>query len=382
MRAHGLLAAAFVLLLAPGAQARLAVAGLDGKQLEKGEDKGQTPDSIAVIDLAAATPKVIGTLPVPAAMIGPPEAVVVSPDERFAIVTASQKSDPADPYHPVPDGPVSVIGLDDPAHPRLLQTIQAGPGASGISINRAGNLVLVASRNADAVYAFTLKNRHLAAAGKVDLGAGADPTDVVIAPDDTHAYAITWGAGKVIEIAIDGSKLSLTGKDVPTGRNAYGGFITPDGNWLVNTNVGGSLNGDKTGALTMVDLKAHTLALSLPVGNTPEHIALSPDGKHALLVLANGAPRVKSSPKWDSVTGVLKIFAIGPGTLTPVAEAPSCHWLQGAAFSDDGRTVLAECAGERTIEVYHFDGKALVQDKAATLPFVSRPGAIATHRSR
>lgn len=382
MRAHGLLAAAFVLLLAPGAQARLAVAGLDGKQLEKGEDKGQTPDSIAVIDLAAATPKVIGTLPVPAAMIGPPEAVVVSPDERFAIVTASQKSDPADPYHPVPDGPVSVIGLDDPAHPRLLQTIQAGPGASGISINRAGNLVLVASRNADAVYAFTLKNRHLAAAGKVDLGAGADPTDVVIAPDGTHAYTITWGAGKVIEIAIDGSKLSLTGKDVPTGRNAYGGFITPDGNWLVDTNVGGALNGDKTGALTMVDLKAHTLALSLPVGNTPEHIALSPDGKHALLVLANGAPRVKSSPKWDSVTGVLKIFAIGPGTLTPVAEAPSCHWLQGAAFSDDGRTVLAECAGERTIEVYHFDGNSLVQDKAATLPFVSRPGAIATHRSR
>jgi len=382
MRTHGLLAAALVLLLAPGAQARLAVAGMDGKQLEKGEDKGQTPDSIAVIDLGLTPPKVIGTLPVPAAMIGPPEAVVVSQDERFAIVTASQKSNPADPYHPVPDGPVSVIGLDDPAHPRLLQTIQAGPGASGVSINRARNLVLVASRNADAIYAFTLKNRHLTAAGKVDLGAGADPTDVVIAPDGAHAYAITWGAGKVIEIAIDGSKLSLTGKDVATGRNAYGGFITPDGNWLVNTNVGGGLNGDKTGALTMVDLKAHKLALSLPVGNTPEHVALSPDGKHALLVLANGAPRVKSSPKWDSVTGVLKIFAIGPGALTPVAEAPSCHWLQGAAFSDDGKTVLAECAGERVIEVYAFDGKSLVQDKTATLPFVSRPGAIATHLSR
>jgi len=382
MRAHGLLAAAFVLFLVPVAQARLAVAGIDGKQLEKGDDTGRTPDSVAVMDLALTPPKVVGTLPVPAAMIGPPEAVFVSRDERFAIVTASQKFNPADPYHPVPDGPVSVIGLDDPAHPKLLQTIQAGPGASGVSVNRAGNLVLVASRNADAVYAFTLKDRHLTAAGKVDLGAGADPTDVVIAPDGAHAYAITWGAGKVIEIAIDGTRLSLTGKDVPTGRNAYGGFVTPDGNWLVNTNVGGALNGDKTGALTMVDLKAHTLALSLPVGNTPEHIALSPDGKHALLVLANGAPRVKANPIWDSVTGVLKIFAIGPGTLTPVAEAPSCHWLQGAAFSDDGKTVLAECAGERTIEVYHFDGKSLAQDKAATLPFVSRPGAIATHLSR
>ena len=57
-------------------------------------------------------------------------------------------------------------------------------------------------------------------------------------------------------------------------------MVTPDGNWLINTNVGGALAGDDhTGTLTMVDLKAHRLALSLPVGKTPEHVMLSPDGK-------------------------------------------------------------------------------------------------------
>jgi len=37
---------------------------------------------------------------------------------------------------------------------------------------------------------------------------------------------------------------------------------------------------------------------------------------------------------------------------------------------------------EREILVYRFDGTSLVQDKAATMSFESRPGAIATGVSR
>ena len=370
-----------LLALMPGAQARLAVAAIDGKQLLAGETTGRTPDSVAVIDLSGTVPRVLGSIAVPAAMIGPPEAVAVSRDEKFAIVTASQKFNAADPLHPDFDDTVSVIGLDDPAHPRLLQTVAAGLGACGVSINRAGTVVLVASRAADAVYVFTPKNRRLTPAGKVDLGKGADPTDVVFAPDGAHAYAITWHAGKVMELAIDGAKASLTGHDVKVGRDAYGASITPDGQWLINTNVGG-VGDSRIGALTMIDLRTHTLALALTVGKTPEHVTLSPDGKYALLVLANGAATSATDPRFNDVTGMVKIFAVGPGSLTEVASAPTCHWAQGATWSDDGRTVLAQCAAERVIQVFHFDGRNLAPDKAATLTFVSRPGAIATHRSR
>src|SRR5262249_22302634 len=87
--------------LVSGADARLAISGNDGKQLQKGEDGGVLPDSISVIDLNGPAPKVIGSLQVPAAMIGPPEAVVVSRDEKFAIVTAAQKVDPTDPMKPL-----------------------------------------------------------------------------------------------------------------------------------------------------------------------------------------------------------------------------------------------------------------------------------------
>ena len=97
---------------------------------------------------------------------------------------------------------------------------------------------------------------------------------------------------------------------------------------------------------------------------------------------SNGAATVKTDPAYDKVLGILKIYAVGAGTLTEVAQADSGHWCQGATWSDDGRVILQQCATERAILVYRFDGQALVQDKAATMTFESRPGAIATQHSR
>jgi DNA-binding beta-propeller fold protein YncE len=377
--------AALVLLCScpAAADARLAISGNDGKQLQAGEDSKVTPDSVSVIDLNAYPPKVIGQMQVPTAMIGPPEAVAVSRDESFAIVTASQNSNPADPMRPVDGDKVSVIDLSTPSQPRLLETVASGAGASGIAMNRAENLVLVAAKAESAIIVLRLSGKKLTQAGRVDLGKGAMPTDVVFAPDGRHAYAVVQGTNKIMELSVDGAKVTLTGQDVATGRSPYGASVTPDGQWLINTNLGGALlSEDRTGTLTMVDLKTHRLALSLPVGRTPEHVTLSPDGKYAVLVLANGAANTKSDPKYNQVTGILKVFAVGPGTLTEVGSADSCHWAQGATFSQDGKLVLQQCAAEREILVYRFDGKSLVQDKNATLRFESRPGAIATGMSR
>jgi hypothetical protein len=100
------------------------------------------------------------------------------------------------------------------------------------------------------------------------------------------------------------------------------------------------------------------------------------------VVLANGAANSKSDPKYDSVLGILKVFAVEPGRLDEVARADTCHWAQGAAWSDDGRVLLQQCAAERQIQVFRFDGHSLTQDKGAALTFESRPGSVATRRTR
>jgi DNA-binding beta-propeller fold protein YncE len=381
--AGSMLLAASLPLFPLAAQAGLAVSANDGKQLVKDEPILQTPDSVSVIDLGRYPPKVIGSVAVPASMIGPPAAVAVAKGEKFAIVTAAQKFDPANPFQPAADDKVSVIDLTRPTHPRVLQTVTSGAGASGVSINPAGTLVLVAAKGEDAIIVFKLAGNRLSAAGRVDLGKGAAPTDVVFATDGRKAYAVAQGVSKIIELAVDGSSVSRTGNDVATGRNPYGAVVTPDGAWLINTNLAGALEGsDRTGTITMVDLKEHKVAASAAAGRVPEHVALSPDAKYALVVLANGAATAKSDPNYNSVLGILKVYAVGPGTLTEVARADSGHWCQGATWSDDGRVILQQCATERAILVYRFDGHTLVQDPAASMVFESRPGAVATQYSR
>src|SRR2546423_160608 len=130
MGMRSIAAAALIGLSPVAADARLAISGNDGKQLQAAEQGPVTPDSVSVIDLDAYPPKVIGQVQVPAAMIGPPEAVAVSRDESFAIVTAAQKINPADAMHPLDNDQVSVIDLSRPAQPRVLQTVASGAGAS------------------------------------------------------------------------------------------------------------------------------------------------------------------------------------------------------------------------------------------------------------
>src|SRR5436190_10178638 len=137
MRLSGLLLALSLPFCSIPAWAELAVAANDGKQLQPGESQTPTPDSISILDLGHYPPKVLGSLEMPASMIGSPNAVVVGAGDKFAIVTASQKFDPADPAHPAADDKVSVVDLADPAHPKLLQTVSSGPLASGVAMNKA-----------------------------------------------------------------------------------------------------------------------------------------------------------------------------------------------------------------------------------------------------
>ena len=45
--------------------------------------------------------------------------------------------------------------------------------------------------------------------------------------------------------------------------------------------------------------------------------------------------------------------------LSKVAEAPIGHWSQGAAFSPDGKTILAGNMVEKEIQVFSWGGSTL-----------------------
>jgi DNA-binding beta-propeller fold protein YncE len=350
-----------------------------------------TPDNVTVVDMGHWPPKAVGTVAAPASIVGPPAAVAVSRDEKFAIVTASTKIDPADRNKAVPNNQVSVIDLSDPKHPKVSQSLTGGPGNAGVSINHQGTLALVASSGDDSIHVFSIAGATLTPAGALKLEAHARPTDVVFAPDGAHAYAIAQGAGKVVELAVNGTTLTRTGNEIPTGRQPYGAVVTPDGRWLVNTNLGGSLQspapvpgqrGPRIGSISLVDLKNHKLAASVDVGQTPEHVGMSPDGRYIAVVVANGTAFAKSDPNFGKVLGILRIFRIEGGALTEVTHTDTGHWCQGTAFSNDGKRILLQCATERALEAFDFDGRELTREAAADVALESRPASIGTAHSR
>ena len=132
---RAILLASALILTTGAAFADLAVSGNDGKQVRAGDGLPMkpTPDSVSVISYSSSdAPKVIGTLAVCGTILGPPLAITMAPDYSFALATCPQKIG-ADGKN-VADDQVNVIGLDDPTHPKLLQTVEAGAGATAIAL--------------------------------------------------------------------------------------------------------------------------------------------------------------------------------------------------------------------------------------------------------
>lgn len=382
------------LAMAVAASAEIAVSANDGKQMRPGDTVTKPePDSISVLRISGGQVKLLGSVAAPAAMIGPPASVAVAKNSKFALVTSCQKLD-GDKL--IPNDIVSVVDLSSPDNPHVVQTAHAGPGASGISISPDGKLALVANTEDNTISIFTVGGEHITKTGQVQLASGARPTDVVFTPDGKNAVVVAQRASSLVVLSVHGAEVKETGKSFSSGRMPYGAVVTHDGKYVINTNLGGANDApaptprrsgggggmSHQGTVAMSDLASGKVVASVVVGPTPEHVALSGDGRYIAVVVANGTASVRSDPNFNKVLGLLKIFSVGDGTLTPVARADTGHWCQGATFSRDNKVVLLQCAAEREIEVFRFNGTTLEQDKSATIAMGARPGAISTAFSR
>lgn len=400
MRIHATVAvAAALFVFAAGAHAQIAVSANDGKQVRPGDNPpGMRPDTIATIDLNQSPPKVLAKIDAPASMIGPPKAVYVAPDSSFAIVTCGQKPDPSHPGKVTLADTVTVLDISNPKEPHVIQTAAAGPGASGVSINRAVNLALVANTSGS-VSVFRIKHKKLTKIGDVEMEPGSGPTDVVFSRDGKKAYVVERGGSRITILKVDGTKVTRTGDSIVTGRMPYGMVITPDGRYGVNTNLGGAMTPmppappsgpanrrrrgfPRNGTITLVNLETNTVVDSAVVGPTPEHVDLAPNGKYVEVTVANGAASSMTDPRYKTTHGLMLVYGIGGGKLTKLASVDTGHWCQGATWNNDSNEILLQCATERVIEVYKFDGSSLTPEPSETLHFNARPGAIATAKNQ
>lgn len=364
------------------ASAQLAVSANDNKLvLHEGTPvvvQKPAPDTVTLIDLSTRPPSVLRQIETHASVIGPPTSVALTPDEGLLFVTSAAKIDPADASRLIPDNRVSVFDLKANP-PRLVGELEAGAGASGLSITRDGRLALVANRYEGTVSVFRIQGTSVSRIDTVAVGtAESGVAHVAISPDGRLALVTRDGDHTVSVLSINGDKVIYTKRDFGTGLKPYGAVITEDSRMAIVANLGYARGDSDT--ISVVDLTLQPLRVveTYSVGQTPEAITLSPDGKMLAVVTMNGSNKPDNSPFY-SPNGRVTLYRILRDRLQYLSSANVGPWPQGAVFSADSRTLIVQSMAERNVWVLEVGSSGVeLKDTGQRLPLVGGGAALRT----
>jgi len=197
-------------------QAQHLVIGLDnkididdaGKQVPRPPGK----DAVVIVDIAQReAPRIVGTLPLMNSLLGPPTNLAVTPDDHVALVANSVAwIEEGGTWKPAPDNKLFVIDLQA-SPPKLVETVTVGQQPSGMAINKAGTLVLIANRADSSVTVATLTGTQVKVINTITFPAGDEPAAVAITPDAKHALVARYKAHKLAVLDIDGATVTYKG---------------------------------------------------------------------------------------------------------------------------------------------------------------------------
>jgi DNA-binding beta-propeller fold protein YncE len=343
MRTAKTLALALALVLVPlAAHAQLMIVGNDdkvvfdkaGKQIRRPPGK----DSVSIVDISnPEAPKIVANLPLMNSVVGPPTNLAITPDQKLAIVANSvdwQKD--GDDWKPVPDNKLYVIDLtaSPPSH---IATVDVGKQPSGLSINKAGNLALVANRADNSISVLSISGKEVKLIDTVPMG--EQVAHVAFTPDGKRALVAKFSGHKIAMLDVDGQKVTYNKYDMPVGLWPYNVDVAPDGSIALtadNGNAGGSDGNIDT--VSVIDLEATPPRVidRVVVGDSPEGLAISPKGNLAVAVLLRGSNQAWSSWYYNR-NGSVVILKIDGKKVTKLDEVEVRGLPEGVVWSGDGK---------------------------------------------
>ena len=385
-------AAAFGALLMPAhaARAQLLITGNDEK-ISFDENTGKMithpagKDTVSIIDITdPVKPKIVANLPLMNTIIGPPVNLAITPDRHLALVANSLDwVKDGEGWKGVPDNKIYVIDLTT-SPPTHIGTVEAGKQASGMAINHAGTLALVANRAEDSVTVLAIAGKTVKPVGTVSVATQptaqvatpppALPVAVAITPDGKRALVAKSGANRVGLLEIDGQKVGnaqVDGKnyDMATGLNPLNIEITPDGKLAIINNIGGGQDG-QVDTVGVIDLEANPPRVidQVVVGDGPEGLAMSPAGGYAASLILNGSAGAPKTAFYRHDKSYVALLKMDGKTVRKVAQADVGGLAEGIAFSPDGRYLYVGNFVDGNIDVLRLDGDSLTKVASLALP--------------
>lgn len=319
-------------------------------------------------------------VPVSNSVAGPPSAVELSPDGRWAFVveTFGPRPDNDDP-HTFADLPVgstlTVVDLADPAAPRVVETLTTPLRPQAVRMNPAGTWLAVTFHGQGAGAETPL---GLFPFADGDLGepvfpaiAGLDLADNLIDADwhpTEPVLAMITEMGNTLRFArvADDGSVTVEGNVVDVDRRPFRVEFTPDGNHAVvnavywGSDVQGTWNEAPRGSVLTVRYQAegegaearHAFVSRVVTGVSPEGLAVSPDGQWVATTNLERSFLPYDDPRitWFSSVTLARLDPAN-GVLTYVGTFNYDGILPEAAVFDNSSQFLA------VVNYDHFDDR-------------------------
>lgn len=333
-------------------------------------------DTICFVDVARpAEPAIAATLPLENSVLGPPLNLALTPDEKLALVAVSVRweQDGAG-WKSVPDNRVQVVDLEA-RPPRVIAAVETGAQPSGLDVNRRGDLALVANRAGKSVSVLAIRGREVRNVGTVPVGEEA--AAVVFTPDGKRALVTKFPAGKIAILDVSGEVVTYAGVDVVVGPWPYSVAVAPGGKIALTGDLGAKTGSDgQPDALSVLDLDQSPPAViaRVEVGDGPEGLAISPDGRRAATALLRGSNGDRAAP-YHRRTGSVVGLRIDGKRVTRLNAVEVGAVPEGMAFAADGRHVFVANFLDGDLWVLRFDGDTLV-DTGKRLKLPGRPASM------
>jgi DNA-binding beta-propeller fold protein YncE len=261
-----------------------------------------------------------------------PHEVSVSPDGKRAAVT----------NYGTRERPGSTLSIVDLEQPRELMRIDLAPHTRphGVAWFAADRIAVTAEGSQHLLVVDPAAGRVVSA-----IATGQDVSHMVaVSGDARRAYVTNIGAGTATALDLTaGRKLG----DVATGAGSEALAVTPDG-----TELWVAARAD--GQVAIVDTGSLAVSARLPLPGIPIRIAMTPDGRTALVTCAGSSEVVAFDVASRTERGRRKVDvppAPGAGQRPFARLAPSSVLPVGLLVSRDGRTAfVAATMGDRVVQ--------------------------------
>jgi len=360
------------------------VVGIDNKVTWGEDGKVQNlasgRDAVTIVDIGTdpANPKIVTNLPLMNSVFGPPTNLAVTPNGQLALVANSMDWAADGPgWKGSPDNKLYVIDLTTNP-PARIDTVAVGKQPSGMAINRAGNLALIANRADNSISVLSIQGKQVKLIDTVTIG--EQVAHVAFTPDGKRALAVKFPGHKVALLEVDGQKVTYTKRDLAVGLWPYNLDITPDGKLALTADNGAmGFSDGNVDTVSVIDLEANPPRVidKVVVGDGPEGFAISPTGRLAVAVMLRGSNSAKTDWFYNRYGSVV-VLKIDGKKVSKVGEVEVRGLPEGAVFSPDGKWLYVGNFMDSDISVLRVDGDTVTN----TGTLLKLPGTPASMRGR